>query len=77
VWKRSIETWCKALGTAYPAFRCRFAANGEEPNVWYTDHDRGIMDIGRIEHDAGFRVQYPMLRAYEDFLRALCKKTPA
>jgi hypothetical protein len=40
--------------------------------VWYTDRDRGIMDIGRIEHDVGFTVRYPIATAYDAYLRWLC-----
>lgn len=76
LWERPIETWCRTLKAAYPAFDYRPEGDGAEPNVWYTDRDRGIMDIGRIEQAVGFRVKYPMETAYEDFLTAY-KKTPA
>lgn len=76
LWKQPIDTWCRRLKAAYPAFDYRTAGAGEQPNVWYTDRDRGIMDIGRIEQAVGFRVKYPMEDAYEDFL-TVYKKTPA
>lgn len=75
VWERPIETWCEVLRKAYPAFDYRTAAPGEQPNVWYTDSDRGVMDIGRIEQAVGFRAAYPMAEAYADYVAY--KKTPA
>jgi nucleoside-diphosphate-sugar epimerase len=75
-WQEPIATWCGMLGSAYPGFGYRFATGAEQANVWYTDTDRGIMDIGRISQDIGFSVQYPMHHAYEDFLEWLTKKNP-
>lgn len=71
LWERPMETWCRRLKAAYPAFDYRPAGEGEAPNVWYTDRDRGIMDIGQIEQAVGFRVKYPMEAAYDDFLRGI------
>jgi len=68
LWEQPIETWCAALARAYPAFSYRTAAAGEEPNVWHTDRDREIMDVGAIEKAVGFRPRYQMPAAYEDFL---------
>lgn len=67
-WQTPIRTWCEALKAVFPAFSYRVVAPGEEPGVWYTDRDRGIMDIGRIVHDVGFAVRYTMERSYEAYL---------
>lgn len=76
VWKEPIAAWCKALQETYPAFEYRFAGPREQPNVWYTDQDRGIMDIGRLEHDTGFRARYLAPNAYADYLDWLRTKKP-
>jgi nucleoside-diphosphate-sugar epimerase len=75
-WEAPIARWCERLREAYPAFSFKVATRGEQANIWYTDRDRGIMDIGRVSHDIGFRVRYPMQRAYDDFLDRLRKKNP-
>ena len=75
-WEEPIAIWCDRLRDAYPAFSFKVAAGEERPNIWYTDRDRGIMDIGRISQDVGFRIRYPMQRAYDDFLAWLGKKNP-
>jgi UDP-glucose 4-epimerase len=67
-WEAPIARWCELLKTAFPGFTYRAAAEGEEPNVWYTDRDRCIMDIGRLEQDLQFRIGYPMAAAYADYL---------
>jgi nucleoside-diphosphate-sugar epimerase len=67
-WQAPIQRWCEVLKAVYPAFTYRTAVAGEQPGVWYTDRDRGIMDIGRIAHDLGFSVRYPMEVAYEAYL---------
>jgi nucleoside-diphosphate-sugar epimerase len=74
-WEQPIAAWCQALAEAYPAFGYRLAAQGEEPNIWYTDRDRGVMDIGRIEQDIDFRIEYPMREAYADYLSWI-RRTP-
>ena len=72
-WDEPIASWCEALRTRYPRFAHRVATAGEVPNIWYTDRDRGIMDIGRIEQDLGFRVKYLMPAAYEHYLTWLAR----
>jgi nucleoside-diphosphate-sugar epimerase len=67
-WQQSMTAWCEILKAAYPAFSYRVAGVEEEPNIWYTDRDRGLMDIGRLTHDTGFRIGYPMRAAYADYL---------
>jgi nucleoside-diphosphate-sugar epimerase len=76
IWPHPIASWCESLRSAYPRFSYRVAQPGEQPNIWYTDKDRGIMDIGRIAQDTGFRIEYPMQRAYADFVKWLRKKNP-
>jgi nucleoside-diphosphate-sugar epimerase len=75
-WEEPIASWCERLREAYPAFSFKVATGEEHANIWYTDRDRGIMDIGRISQDVGFRIRYPMQRAYDDFLEWLRKKNP-
>jgi UDP-glucose 4-epimerase len=74
-WEAPIRTWCEALGRAYPRFSYRVAATGEEPTIWYTDRDRGLMDIGRLACDTGFEPRYPMAEAYAAFIEWM-RKTP-
>ena len=74
-WQQPIAAWCQALADAYPGFRYRLATEKEEPNIWYTDRDRGVMDIGRIEQDIDFRIEYPMREAYADYLSWI-RRTP-
>ena len=71
LWEQPIARWCAALKMAYPGFEYREAGAGDTANIWYTDRDRGIMDIGRIEHDLGFRARYPMAEAYAHYLEWL------
>jgi nucleoside-diphosphate-sugar epimerase len=68
-WEAPIRTWCDALVRAFPGFRYRVAQPGEQPTIWYTDRDRGLMDIGRLEQDTGFRPRYPMAEAYAAFIK--------
>jgi nucleoside-diphosphate-sugar epimerase len=72
-WEHPIARWCAALKAAYPAFTYRTAATNETATIWYTDRDRGIMDIGRIEQDVGFRVRYPLDAAYRHYLDWLAR----
>ena len=74
-WEQPIAAWCRTLADAYPAFSHRPATEEEEPNIWYTDRDRGLMDIGRIEQDIGFRIAYPMREAYADYVEWI-QRTP-
>ena len=74
-WENPIRTWCEMLKTTFPAFDYRVASEGESPNIWYTDRDRYLMDVGRIAHDTGFTPQFTMRVAYADFL-AWLKHTP-
>ena len=73
VWEQPIARWCAALKAAYPAFTYGNAGAGETANIWYTDRDRGIMDIGRIEQDLGFRARYRMDEAYAQYLDWLAR----
>jgi nucleoside-diphosphate-sugar epimerase len=71
-WQEPIAAWCAALKGAFPKFDYRVADKGEEANIWYTDRDRCIMDIGRLEQDTGFRVAYPMAQAYAHYIEWIC-----
>lgn len=75
-WPGAIAAWCEALRAAYPAFDYRVAGAGEEPNIWYTDRDRGIMDVGRITQDTGFAPRHGMGESYDAFIDWL-RRTPA
>jgi nucleoside-diphosphate-sugar epimerase len=67
-WEAPIRAWCEALARAFPGFSYRVAEPGENPTIWYTDRDRGLMDIGRLAHDTGFRPRYQMAEAYAAFI---------
>lgn len=75
-WPGAIHAWCEALKAAYPAFDYRVARDGEPPNIWYTDRDRGIMDAGRLAHDTGFAARHGMPEAYAAFIDWM-QRTPA
>jgi nucleoside-diphosphate-sugar epimerase len=74
-WEDPIVAWCKALKAHYPAFQYRTAAHTHEANIWYTDRDRGLMDIGRLMQDTRFRSRYLMDEAYADYLEWM-QRTP-
>lgn len=67
-WTAPIARWCEALRARFPGFDYRIAGPGDEPNIWYTDKDRGIMETGRLEYDLGYAPRYQMDAAYTDFL---------
>ncbi|MCW5604944.1 MAG: NAD(P)-dependent oxidoreductase [Burkholderiales bacterium] len=75
VWENAIGHWCEALSRAFPQFRYHIATADEQPNIWYTDRDRGIMDIGRLEQDAGYTPRYSMDATYAAYIEWI-KKTP-
>ena len=74
-WEQPVTAWCAALEAAYPGFDYRVAGNEEEANIWYTDRDRGLMDVGRLQRDVGYATQYPMQAAYAHYLEWM-KRTP-
>lgn len=67
-WVNPIRQWCEVLKNAYPQFDYRVAAAGEEPNIWYTDTDRNLMDVGRIAQDLGFAPRFGMKEAYANYV---------
>jgi UDP-glucose 4-epimerase len=73
-WEAPIHAWCEALTRSFPGFNYRVAQPGEEPTIWYTDRDRGLMDIGRLAQDIGFRPR-SMAEAYEAFIEWM-RRTP-
>jgi nucleoside-diphosphate-sugar epimerase len=74
-WEQPIARWCEALSRAFPRFEYRNATDGEQANIWYTDRDRGIMDVGRLALDAGYTPHYTMDAAYAAYI-VWMKKTP-
>lgn len=66
-WGSAALDWCDALKTVYPDFQFRVAAEGEIPNVTYTDRDRFPMDVGRMVNEFGFRPRGPDA-AYTDYI---------
>ena len=74
-WERPIERWCEVLRRAYPAFTFRKAAGAERPNIWYTDRDRGVMDVGRLAHDTAFQPAYLTDKAYDAYVEWI-RRTP-
>jgi nucleoside-diphosphate-sugar epimerase len=73
LWERPIERWCVALRCAFPQFEYHTATTDEQANIWYTDRDRGIMDVGRLAQDAGYKPQYPMDAAYAAYIEWMMK----
>lgn len=74
-WRGNVAAWCEALRADYPKFRYRTAAPGEQPNVSYTDKDRGLMEVGRIAQDIGFTPRFGPREAFADYLQWL-KRAP-
>ena len=68
VWHEAIERWCEALARAFPKFSFHKASAAERASIWYTDRDRGIMDVGRLVQDTGFKPSYLPSKAYEHYL---------
>jgi nucleoside-diphosphate-sugar epimerase len=67
-WEEPIVRWCEALARVFPKFGFRKADADNEANIWYTDRDRGLMDVGRLAQDIGFQPRYSAERAYEAYL---------
>jgi UDP-glucose 4-epimerase len=74
-WLRPIRAWCEALKAAYPRFSYHVARDGEQPTIWYTDRDRGLMAIERLKSDVGYAPRYPMVDAYAAYIEWM-KRTP-
>jgi nucleoside-diphosphate-sugar epimerase len=74
-WPHPIRTWCEALKAAYPQFSYHVARDGEEPTIWYTDRDRGLMTIERLKSDVGYTPRYAMDYAYVAYIEWM-KRTP-
>lgn len=51
----AVDQWCARLKAAYSRFDFRVAADGEMPNIGYTDRDRCALEIGRIAGEFGFK----------------------
>ncbi len=67
-----LVDWCRKLQEIYPQFAYRVAADGERTNLTiYEQRDRGVMDIGRISRDIGYRPRYRPAQAYDDYARWL------
>jgi nucleoside-diphosphate-sugar epimerase len=66
-WGDPIPRWCEALARKYPRFEHRTASTEEAANIWYTDRDRGLMDIGRLVIETGF-ASHTMEAAYAAYL---------
>lgn len=67
-----VAEWCERLRAAYPRFEWRTAAQGEQPNIGYTDRDRGAMDIGRMVNEFGLRPR-TTAQGYDDYLDWLAR----
>lgn len=67
-----LGPWCSKLREVYPQFSYRVAAAGEQTNLGISElQDRGVMDIGRISGDIGYRPHFGPAQAYEDYARWL------
>ena len=75
VWRGTLEAWARALKNVFPAFTYRVAGANEKPNVTFSDGERSPMDMGRMEHELGFRAR-EQRAAWDDFLEWV-KRTPA
>jgi nucleoside-diphosphate-sugar epimerase len=74
-WEQPVRAWCEALKAAFSGFDYRVAAEGEQPNIWYTDRDRCNMNVARIAHDIGFAARHDAHAAYAGFIEWI-KQTP-
>lgn len=53
-WQQPIALWCEALARAFPRFSFTTASANEDANIWYTDRDRGRMDVGLLAREIGY-----------------------
>ena len=74
VWGDTMVAWCEALKTVYPDFRYHVAAEGENPNITYSDQERSLMDMGRMHQEFGFRSREPVA-LWADFIEWI-QRTP-
>jgi nucleoside-diphosphate-sugar epimerase len=74
VWGATLAAWCEALKTVYPDFRFRVAAEGETPNITYSDQERSLMDMGRMANELGFRPR-EQSAVWADFIEWI-RRTP-
>jgi nucleoside-diphosphate-sugar epimerase len=66
-WHEPIARWCDALARAFPRFSFTTASANEEANIWYTDRDRGLMDVGRLAQEIGFEAT-SMDQTYAEYI---------
>jgi UDP-glucose 4-epimerase len=71
-WSDPIPRWCEDLAHKYPRFEYRAESPEEAANIWYTDVNRGLMDIGRLVAETGFepRSMEAAYTAYLDWIEA-------
>jgi len=74
VWGDTMVGWCTMLQTVYPGFRYRRAADGETPNIAYSDGERSPMDMGRMAGEFGFQAR-EQGAVWADFLEWI-RRTP-
>jgi nucleoside-diphosphate-sugar epimerase len=75
LWEKPMERWCDELAAAFPKFSYRIAERDADANIWYTDRDRGIMDVGRLAQAVGFTPRHSMAHAYAAYLQWM-QRTP-
>jgi nucleoside-diphosphate-sugar epimerase len=62
----TLESWCKRLTGRVPGFSYRI---GEDANIELNNpRDRGVLDMSRLETDAGFTPQYGLDKSFEDYM---------
>lgn len=68
VWRWSIARWCEKLADRYPGFRWRIVRPGEESIRYHANRDNGMFEITRLTEDTGYKPQYDLPRAFDDYL---------
>ena len=60
--------WCRKLQEIFPQFAYRVAGEQERTNLGIAEmQDRGVMDIGRLRRDIGYRPKFGPTQAYDDY----------
>jgi UDP-glucuronate 4-epimerase len=65
----AVEAWCERLAARFPAFRWRFAAAGEAPNVTaLSPQPRTAFSSRRLRADTGWAPRFPIDAAFADYM---------
>lgn len=64
----TLNDWCKKLESSFSDFKWRKSDDLQEVNCFYETADRAPFGIHLLEKDTGFRAQYELDEAFEDYM---------